>query len=329
METYTDFINYINSNLDEIRSNLIIAGDSYDYNIYKKNFDKYFHYYRSNKDLKNKRILAVDSSIFSRQLYSGMVFIMARAYSFSNKFVEKTFSAGIYDLNPMELRNFEILLMEHLEHKCVIKSIENERYDYIFIDGSYKSRLNHFNIDLKIPGNESFMSEYFSTMNKMISMAGEKGIDLIYIAKSSVDNSFRNLLINGLSNDEKSRLRNASDHLIIKSLAKEPGYTEPVIESSGKYAIMDILPEITDIPLKINVVSNRFLNNNASVYDIVDLIFYGYNGYRNYNIWLYYVDRMVKFRKKEVENLYMRTFERLTGIPFYESRGDRRARIHV
>ncbi len=324
METYTDFIEYLKSNLDEIKSSLIIPNDSYDYKIYKKNFDRYFHYYNNSDKIENKNVLAVDSSIFSRQLYNGRFFIMSRAYSFSNTFVEKSFSAGIYDVNPKDIRNFEILLMEHLEHQCIIKSIEKYKFDYIFIDGSYKSRLSHFNIELSIPGMESFMKDYFSTMKKMIAMAMANNIDLIYIAKSSVDNSFRRLLLNNISDEEKSKLMDASDHLIIKSLATAPGYTEPVLDNN--YIIFDVLPDITDIPLKINVVSKNALNN---INDIINLIFYGYNGYRNYNIWLYQADRTVKFRRKEVENLYMKTFEKMTGITFYESRGDRRARLHV
>ena len=35
------------------------------------------------------------------------------------------------------------------------------------------------------------------------------------------------------------------------------------------------------------------------------------------------VSDMVKFRTDEVERIYMATFERIIGIPFYETRGER------
>ena len=62
---------------------------------------------------------------------------------------------------------------------------------------------------------------------------------------------------------------------------------------------------------------------------IVDTIFWAYAGQKVYNIWLSKVDNMVKFRSEEVEKIYMRQFEKTIGIPMYETRGERRARIRI
>ena len=38
---------------------------------------------------------------------------------------------------------------------------------------------------------------------------------------------------------------------------------------------------------------------------------------------------MVKFRAAEMENVYMKAFESEIGVEFYETRGERRARLRV
>jgi len=62
---------------------------------------------------------------------------------------------------------------------------------------------------------------------------------------------------------------------------------------------------------------------------VLKVMIYGYTGYKVYNLWLSDIDNMVKFRKNEVENVYLKEFERVVGIPFYETRGERRARIRI
>ena len=350
MDTFYDFMDYLNKNGDRIKKGMKMDSQSKIYNFYRGLFNK--NYFPFNPYEINKiDVAATDSSEFTRMLYSGRNIIIIRGYTAYNNEIVKDFKADIIPVNPNDLRNFTILLMENSEHRSIINLLDNYSPEYIFVDGSLKGRLSHRNKPVDIENYETFMDEYFKNLKTMIKKAYEKNVKLIFIAKSDYSDSFRKYLLSladkGILNSdviEHEKKYYSNDHYLIKSFAEYKGYTQPLMYKKNlygtdiNYVTFDVLPDLNDLPMKIDVLSREFLmedlnNRDNMQYDIdksiINLIFYGYNSYKVYNLWLVNVDRQVKFRSKEMENVYMKAFERATGIPFYETRGERRVRLRV
>jgi len=99
-----------------------------------------------------------------------------------------------------------------------------------------------------------------------------------------------------------------------------------------------VLPQINDTPMRIDIPSWVFgiehslsevnFNEivNVDVNKLLKIIFAGYCGLENYNIWLSTADRKVKFRRNIFENIYLPKFEEIIGRTA-TSRGYRRVRF--
>ncbi len=347
MDTFSDFSEYLKSRKGSLINELEMDHNSGISKFYRPLFDANYYEFKPYEP-ENINVAATDSSEFVRMLYNGRNIVLIRAYTLYNNSVTKNFMADFVAVDPVEQRNFTILLMEHSEHKSVIEFLQNNSPEYIFIDGSLKGRLSHINRELPVENYEHFMNEYFSTLKEMISIAFKKNVTLIFMAKSSYTECFKKYLLeqakmSGKNTDmierESSIYRN--DHYLIRSFAEFAGYTTPVMYkysmagSDINYVSFNVLPEVRDLPIKVQILSRKFVHetieNKAYNLDenIINLIFYGYTGYKVYNIWLVNVDRLVKFRTQEIEGLYMKELERTLGITFYETRGERRARFRA
>ncbi|WP_337859856.1 DNA double-strand break repair nuclease NurA [Ferroplasma sp.] len=347
MDTFSDFMNYLETNKQSMSRDLEMDETSELYRFYQElfnsNYNKFTPWEPGEIDA-----ASTDSSEFIRMLYNGKNIVIIRAYTLYKNNITSDFHADLVAVDPVEQRNFTILLMENSEHKSILKFLENNSPEYIFIDGSFKGRISHRIEPLGIENYENFMYEYMKTLKSLIRKAYEKETTLIFMSKSTYTEDFKKYLLSTARNDpetlkiigRESKIYK-NDHYIIKSFAKESGYTTPVmyrktLEGTDiNYVSFDILPDPMDLPLKVQVLSRDFVKETLdqkpfNIDDkIVNILFYGYTGYKIYNLWLVDVDKKVKFRSGEMEKIYMRAMERKLGITFYETRGERRARIRV
>jgi len=345
-DTYGQFLDYLKKNSSRIRSSMILE-DSSDL---RKKLDPIFHemfHKQPEYEPRQLKVAATDSSEFIRELYNGKKLILIRSFTKMGDRVWNHFISEVIDVDREVLRNFTILLMEHAEHLSTLKMMEEEKPDYILLDGSLVGRMRHRNQRIGAENYEDFMKEYFLTLSKLVESCIDRNIPLIFVAKSSESRILRDFMIRkGLPGDKGEQFKSLTDHVIVRSLSPGVGFTSPIIislpmsESKSErkigIATFHIMPHPMDVPMKIDIVLAELQSNLQKDPDSVDLpndllgfLFWGYTGLKIHNIWLAEVDRIVKFNNKEIEELYMKTFEREIGIEFYETRGERRARIRI
>lgn len=334
--SFEEYITYLNENRDSIRELLYLPENS----PARTTFDRVFKDNFVNLDRSSGatlKVAATDSSEFIRELYNGKKIILSRAFTKYGNRTESRFISRVMSVDREDMGTFMGMLMEHLEHLSVKDFLdEGSDSNVVLIDGSITGRLAHSEKPLRAEGFENFHSEYFKGMNEMVEASDKAGIPLVFVAKSSETTIFRRHLSGILKRDVRED-RKITDHLLVKSLAVSPGYTVPVKEeySAGiedrkiTVSTFHLIPDLTDVPLKVDYVHPTSGRESKVPEDIIKMLFYGYTGYKVYNLWLSDVDNAVKFRKQEVENIYMKEFERHTGIQFYETRGERRVRTRV
>ncbi len=352
-DTYEDYLHFLESNLDRIKESMLIGGESPLRDFYYEGFMDNFTS-KEHSSFSPGLISATDSSEFVRELYNGKKLILIRAYAKTRSSTGKDFICEVMDVNREEIRNFTILLMEHTEHVATMRLLQKEKPDYVLMDGSLVGRLRHKRGKIDAENYGDFMDTYFEALFKLIRLCLDNRIPMVFVAKSSESAMLRNHILDGLDRGkfpedlirgEKEHKR--TDHLIVKSFASGSGYTTPLKvsfdadrkwfgDSRMNVVTFHALPDSNDLPVKVDLVlpgAQGQASAKPSAYDleedIINLIFWGYGGLKTHNIWLADVDREVKFRQKEIEELYMRTFERVVGVPFYETRGERRARIRI
>jgi len=340
-DTYSDFVAYLSNNMQEIRDSLIMERGSEPYLHYRDVFHKNFHPFSPNTD-RSYTVSATDSTEFVRELYSGKKLILIRAYSRIGEGIWSKFLAEVLSVARDDLSPLVSLLMEHNEHLSVIDVLREQKPDFALIDGSLIGRFMHESRLLNAGKYEDFMGTYFSTLADLFEVASETGVPLVFVSKSSDSRMFIRYL-QGIIGDPARRVEE-TDHLLVRSMSKFSGYTTPLIvpmKMGGENRMVNVVtfhavPDTMDLPIKVDIYSPSAQKvqsdgpKPASVSkDILNMIFWGYGGLKAHNIWLADVDRLVKFRTPEIENLYMKTFERMTGIQFYETRGERRARIRI
>ncbi len=340
-DTFSDFVAYLSENMQEIRNSVLMDYGSEPYMHYEDAFMNNFHPF-SPGERKNYKISATDSTEFVRELYSGKKLILIRAYSRLGEDISSNFLAEVQSVGRDDLNMFIGLLMEHQEHLSVIDLLRRHRPDFALVDGSLVGRFMHEHRLINATKYEDFMDAYFMTLNDMLVASSETGVPLVFISKSSDSRMFIQHL-QGIIGDTARRTEE-TDHLLIRSMAKFSGYSTPLlvpmkpVPTNVKYNIVSFhaVPDVVDLPLKIDVFTgdSQEVHTDAPIpvsvnEDLLNMVFWGYGGIKAHNIWLADIDRLVKFRTPEIENLYMKTFERMTGIQFYETRGERRARIRI
>ena len=340
-DTYSDFVAYLSSNMQEIRDSLVMEQGSEPYLHYQEAFRRNFHPFSPNTD-RSYTVSATDSTEFVRELYSGKKLILIRAYSRLGEGIWSKFLAEVLSVARDDLSPLVSLLMEHNEHLSVIDVLRDRKPDFALIDGSLIGRFMHESRQINAAKYEDFMETYFSTLADLFGIASETGVPLVFVSKSSDSRMFVRYL-QGMMGDP-ARKTEETDHLLVRSMARFSGYTTPLIvpmkiaAENGKVNVVTFhaVPDTMDLPIKVDVYSGSAQDivsdrpKPALVSEaLLNMIFWGYGGLKTHNIWLADVDRLVKFRTPEIENLYMKTFERMTGIQFYETRGERRARIRI
>ncbi|WP_393971538.1 DNA double-strand break repair nuclease NurA [Oxyplasma meridianum] len=345
-DTYGQFLDYLKKNSSKIRSSMILDESS----DLRKRLEPMFHemyHHPPPYSFKPLKVAATDSSEFIRELYNGKKIFLIRSFTKMGNRVWNHFISEVIDVDREVLRNFTILLMEHSEHLSTLKMMGEDRPDYILLDGSLVGRMRHRNQRIKAENYEDFMEEYFETLSKLVESCINRNIPLIFVAKSSESRILRDFIIKkAFPGGEVNHLMTMTDHVIVRSLSKRVGFTSPIKISLGNsgskagkkigIATFHIMPHLRDVPIKIDIVLPELQNDLHQEPEIVHLqsdligfLFWGYSGLKIHNIWLAEVDRSVKFNHREIEDLYMKTFEREVGIEFYETRGERRARIRI
>ncbi len=334
--SFEEFTSYLAENRESIRGLLYLSGDSPARKVYQPVFrDNFIALGRAQPN--RLKIAATDSSEFVRELYNGKKLILSRSFTKYNDSLETRFISRVMSVGREDLNTFIVMLMEHLEHLSVIDFMKSENdSDAVLIDGSITGRLAHRRSSLNAEGFEDFPSIYNSTLHELIEASEKSGIKLVFVAKSSETTIFRRHLSSLLGKDSNED-RKITDHLLVKSLAESSGYTKPVRgeyripgqESAIAVSTFHLLPDIKDVPMKVDYVHCGPEEGEDVPEDIISMLFFGYTGYKVYNLWLSDVDNAVKFRAPEVENIYMKEFERHIGIQFYETRGERRVRTRI
>ena len=349
-DTFALFMDFLRNNREEIRNSLEMAADSWRRELYGTVFRDNFISAPETVPVSGKQVSSTDSTEFIRELYNGKKLILIRAYTVLGKRIFPSFISEVISVSRDDLQQFTIMLMEHTEHLSVLDMLRDEKPDYILIDGSLTGRIFRSFRNLNAEGYREFSGNYIRTLGDMLEAASAKGVPVIFMAKSSESKLFRRYLLGLIKASrrqeealEAEEKLNASDHFLVKSLAGGPGYTVPLLQAApriwgnGKFPVLTthILPRVNDLPLKVDVVISTEGNVPDATEgqelpgDIMNLLFWGYGDLKTYNIWLADVDRLVKFRNSEVENIYMKAFEREIGVSFYETRGERRARLRI
>ncbi len=349
-DTFTLFLDFLRSNREEIKNSLEMAEDSWRRELYGPVFRDNFIAAPHIEPVTGKAVSSTDSTEFIRELYNGKKLILIRAYTVLGKKIYPSFISEVISVSRDDLQQFTIMLMEHSEHLSIIEMLREETPDYILVDGSLTGRIFRKFRPLNAEGYREFSRKYVEALGNMLDMASAKGIPIIFMAKSSESKLFRSFLLNQIKQGKHSEefLREeeqlgASDHFLVKSLAREAGYTVPLLQAvpriwgEGRFPVLTthILPRVNDLPLKVDVVFSTegqipdTTEGSSLPEDVLNLLFWGYGDLKAYNIWLADVDRLVKFRNSEVENIYMKAFEREIGVSFYETRGERRARLRI
>lgn len=345
-ETYGDFVSFLRENRERIRDDLIMPESSPRRDLYSDSFRRNF--LSPPSDGFNRNISATDSSEFVRELYNGKKIILVRSYTSAGKNIYSSFVPRVMNVGRDDLQRFITMLMEHSEHMSVLRMLEKETPGMVLIDGSISGRINRERRRLVAEGYTEFHNDYVKALAAMIDRANSLGIPLVFIAKSSESRVFKKFLLGEISKGTgmKDQIRTEldsglNDHYLIKSLATGPGYTRPIQQASTLgdgnaareyiYHTTHILPDARDLPLKMDFVlpGDDMDSSGSLARSIISMAFWAYGGSKVHNLWLADIDRLVKFRKEEVEDIYMKTFEREIGISFYETRGERRARIRI
>jgi NurA-like 5'-3' nuclease len=343
-DTFREFHAFLAENSEKIRSDLIMENHSPLRKIYQGVFRKnYLSYDTEMKPVSD--VSSTDSSEFVRELYNGKKLILIRGYTLYRGEIFSSFIPRVQEVSREHVQAYLTMMMEHSEHLSLLKMIQTRSPKYILVDGSFSGRVMRRTAKLDADGFTGFRETYMRTMEELLEVAGKKGIPMIFISKSSESRKFRRSLVKELriENPEMDveKIPDSSDHYIVHSLAKRRGYTRPLkdIHASGtgsRTVIMTshFVPDPYDLPLKVEFMDPRNLHVEDGDFgsiseDILNLVFWGYGSIKSHNVWLSEVDKFVKFRSAEMENVYMKAFEKYVGVEFYETRGERRARLRV
>lgn len=328
--TFEEYLTYLTENAEVIRSMLYIPKDAAIRKILESEFDHHYHPLPEVKECENK-IAATDSSEYMKELYSGKKLFIYRAFTkYSGEIVSRSYT-GIHSVDRYDVNRFNVMMMEDLEHLSIIDFLSERKCDFILVDGSLTGRINHPTRSLRAEGMENFPNIYHEHMKQMLSLSIRNRIPLVFVAKSSESTLFTRYLLEQLGHSEM--VVNVTDHLLIRSLATFPGYSSPV---RGQYVTSDeepvsietlhILPHMSDTPMKVDIFGD---GNEYTRSEILNALVWGYSGLKVHNIWLSDVDYSVKFRKSEMASTYLKEFEKISGQPFYETRGERRERLRI
>lgn len=343
-DTFREFHDFLTENSEKIRSDLIMGVDSPLRETYSDVFSK--NYIPFDDDMKPvSDVSSTDSSEFVRELYNGKKLILIRGYTLYRGEVFSSFIPRVQEVSRDHVQAYLTMMMEHSEHLSIFKMLQSVSPKYILVDGSLSGRVMRRTAKLDADGFTGFRETYIQVLEDVLETARVKGIPMVFISKSSESRKFKRFLVKELAGEnphiDRETLPDSSDHYIVHSLARTPGYTRPLKDTytslnANKAVLMTshFVPDPYDLPLKVEIIDPRNETGgdgktDSIPSDILNLVFWGYGSIKSHNVWLSEVDKLVKFRSAEMENVYMKAFEKYIGVEFYETRGERRARLRV
>lgn len=330
VEKYTAFLQ---NNRDMIRRSLVLHEEDPAYVYFRDKIQRLFHELPEQKK-PELRLSATDGSEFSRELYNGQKLVVARAVSQIDGDELEEDAFHLIRVDREQKSELIKRIMENLEHLAATRSILEKDAQVCLMDGSLSGRLywgtTKFDTDLP-----DIYSLYTENLVNFVRAIKEKRIVLIFIGKSSETMILKRTILESDTNAPDNIMKQAiTDHLLIKSIVQNPGYTEPIFVEKEivkgqkiSFYTMHVLPSMDDTPMKVD-----FIIPGDSVIDhrdIVSWIMWGYTGLKNHNLWISLADKRVKFHREETEDIIMKQFIKMAGSENVETRGERRARIRI
>lgn len=328
VEKYTAFLQ---NNRDMIRRSLVLHEEDPAYVYFRDKIQRLFHELPEQKK-PELRLSATDGSEFSRELYNGQKLVVARAVSQIDGDELEEDAFHLIRVDREQKSELIKRIMENLEHLAATRSILEKDAQVCLMDGSLSGRLywgtTKFDTDLP-----DIYSLYTENLVNFVRAIKEKRIVLIFIGKSSETMILKRTILESDTNaPDNIRKQAITDHLLIKSIVQNPGFTEPIFVEKEivkgqkiSFYTMHVLPSMDDTPMKVD-----FIIPGDSVIDhrdIVSWIMWGYTGLKNHNLWISLADKRVKFHREETEDIIMKQFIKMAGSENVETRGERRARI--
>lgn len=328
VEKYTAFLQ---NNRDMIRRSLVLHEEDPAYVYFRDKIQRLFHELPEQKK-PELRLSATDGSEFSRELYNGQKLVVARAVSQIDGDELEEDAFHLIRVDREQKSELIKRIMENLEHLAATRSILEKDAQVCLMDGSLSGRLywgtTKFDTDLP-----DIYSLYTENLVNFVRAIKEKRIVLIFIGKSSETMILKRTILESDTNAPDNIMKQAiTDHLLIKSIVQNPGYTEPIFVEKEivkgqkiSFYTMHVLPSMDDTPMKVDFIIPE--DSVIDHRDIVSWIMWGYTGLKNHNLWISLADKRVKFHREETEDIIMKQFIKMAGSENVETRGDRRARI--
>ncbi len=328
VEKYTAFLQ---NNRDMIRRSLVLHEEDPAYVYFRDKIQRLFHELPEQKK-PELRLSATDGSEFSRELYNGQKLVVARAVSQIDGDELEEDAFHLIRVDREQKSELIKRIMENLEHLAATRSILEKDAQVCLMDGSLSGRLywgtTKFDTDLP-----DIYSLYTENLVNFVRAIKEKRIVLIFIGKSSETMILKRTILESDTNaPDNIRKQSITDHLLIKSIVQNPGYTEPIFVEKEivkgqkiSFYTMHVLPSMDDTPMKVDFIIPE--DSVIDHRDIVSWIMWGYTGLKNHNLWISLADKRVKFHREETEDIIMKQFIKMAGSENVETRGERRARI--
>ena len=332
MDFLQEYVNFLKNNGERIRRSITISHDDPAYYFFKENLMQ--HFYPLEEACKPPiEVSATDGSEFSRELFNGQKFVVTRAVAIQGNEVETVSSFHLLNVDREDKSELVKRIMEQDEHRVTKNMITKHKPGICILDGSFSGRMYWGKRNLRTDLKPDIFTTYQKEFNEMIQKIREKETILIYIGKTSDTSVFKRYLMS-ISKEipEEIKTRSITDHLLIRSLADFPGYTEPLEnefqlnqEETIKYYTTHILPSKEDTPMKVDIIIPS--SSDYELKDIISWLMWAYTGLSNHNLWISIADKKVKFSKSETEDVLMKMFFKTADNELIETRGERRARI--
>ena len=332
MDFYSDLDRFLKSNSNRIREDLLLSKNNPLYEYYRDRVRGFLQGLPESVKPPYD-ICATDGSEYVQELYNGKKFVVARAIS---QIQEREYYSTYFNVLGMERDDVQQLvkrIMEDAEHRAALNALIKEKNCIMVMDGSLSGRFYWGKTNYSGEIGKDFYNRYMESFVALLEKAREKKIIILYISKTSDTGVMKK----EIHKNEKSlpqfvKESNITDHVLIKSIAEKPCYTEPMLIQGGnteyncEFQTIHVLPAMDDLPMKIDFIIPE--GAKTTVEDIVSWMMWGYSGLRSHNIWASLVDKKVKL-SRDTTRIVMEMFENEIGVWNAETRGQRRERIRL
>ena len=332
MDFYSELDTFLKSNSSRIREDLMLSKSNPLYEYYRDRVRNLLH--EMPEPVKPPyEICATDGSEYVQELYNGKKFVVARAIS---QIMDREYFSTYFNVLGMDRDDVQQLvkrIMESAEHKAALEAVKKEESCLMIMDGSVSGRFWWGKKVYEGEIGKDFYREYMDSFVSFLKQAREKKIIVLYISKTSETSVMKK----ELHKNEKTlpdfvKINNLTDHVLIKSIAEKPCYTDPILMQSEyegymcNFQTVHVLPEMDDLPMKIDMIIPEGVT--TSVDEIISWMMWGYTGIRSHNLWVSLVDKKVKLNR-DTTRVVMEMFENEIEVWNAETRGQRRERIRL